>query len=142
MRTNLWLTDPEKRRWLAIRKNAGRKIDPQTALVSSSSVYVIDPYGLIEDLADEAKCVGNIRFARSPGSAIAVCFYDLPRATVSAIEKAATAGSSNVVAFAPRQHSAGLEDEVDIDEFDPGILKPDADTESRPHAFRGALCLP
>ena len=63
--------------WFTIRKEAGKKIDPQTAVVTWSHGYIIDPYGVHSDLSDEEKCVGRVYFARSPGSEICVCFYDL-----------------------------------------------------------------
>jgi hypothetical protein len=55
-----------KRQWLAIRKKAGRKIDPETAEVLWSYEYTLDPYGLEPELPEEYRQVGREYFARSP----------------------------------------------------------------------------
>jgi hypothetical protein len=68
-----------KQQWLAIRKEAGLKIDPETAEVFWNWGYILDPYG-IWDLTDEEKCIGRNHFARSPGSEVWVSFHDLPDA--------------------------------------------------------------
>jgi hypothetical protein len=52
-------------KWLAIRKKAGRKIDPKTAKVMYSYAQVMDPYGVHPDLPREHQCVGRDYFARS-----------------------------------------------------------------------------
>jgi len=64
--------------WLAIRKEAGLKIDPETAEVAWIYAQTLDPYGVHEDLPEEYDCVGREYFARAPGSDIWVCFGDLP----------------------------------------------------------------
>jgi hypothetical protein len=69
--------------WLAIRKEAGLKIDPKTAEVLWDYGNILDPYGVDPDLADV--CLGRVYFARSPTSKIWVEFGDLPDATRSAL---------------------------------------------------------
>jgi hypothetical protein len=63
--------------WLAVRKEAGLKIDPETAEVFWNYGQVLDPYGLYE-LTEEEKCVGRNYFARQPGSDVSVLFDELP----------------------------------------------------------------
>jgi hypothetical protein len=72
-------------KWLAIRKEAGRKIDPETAEVIWSYEYTVDPYGTDPELPEELQQVGREYFARSPGSDIWVWFGDLPAATRDAL---------------------------------------------------------
>jgi hypothetical protein len=67
-----------RKQWLAVRKEAGLKIDPDTAEVSWEHGEVGDPYGLY-DLTAEEHCIGRNYFARSPGS-VWVSFHDLPDA--------------------------------------------------------------
>ena len=64
--------------WLAIRKEAGSKIDPETAEVTYSYEQTLDPYGVYPDLPEECYQVGREYFARSPDSDIWVWFGDLP----------------------------------------------------------------
>jgi hypothetical protein len=64
--------------WLQIRKEAGLKIDPETAEVWWKYGYTIDPYGVDKDLPEECRQVGREYFALSPGSDIWVWFGDLP----------------------------------------------------------------
>ena len=87
--------------WLAIRKEAGRHIDPETAEVLWHYVQVMDPYGVDPDLPDEYHCVGRGYFARSPGSDVWVDFGDLP----VSIRDALWEKHKSQLAFA-----AGLED--------------------------------
>jgi hypothetical protein len=75
----------ELEEWLAIRKEAGLKINPETAEVDWSYARTLDPYGVYPDLPEECQQVGRAYFARSPGSDIWVCFDDLPQATVDAL---------------------------------------------------------
>jgi hypothetical protein len=71
--------------WLAIRKEAALKIDPETAEVDWSYARTFDPYGLnLPDLPEEYN-VGRVYFARSRGSDIWVWFGDLPEATREAL---------------------------------------------------------
>jgi hypothetical protein len=68
--------------WLAIRKQAGLKINPATAEVTWGWGQIMDPYGIDPDLPAEYDCVGRVHFARSPGSDVWVSFYDLPKGIV------------------------------------------------------------
>src|SRR6266568_4916699 len=90
-----------REQWLAIRKEAGLKIDPETAEVEWCYAQTLDPYGIDPDLPEEYQQVGREYFARSPGSDIWVSFHDLPATTRDALwEK-----HKSKVAF-----PAGLED--------------------------------
>ena len=71
--------------WLAIRKEAGLKIDPKTAEVMWTYALTLDPYGVYPDLPEEYQQVGREYFARSPGNDIWVDFGDLPEATRDAL---------------------------------------------------------
>ena len=44
------MADDERKAWLAIRKEAGRKIDPETAEVDWIYAQTLDPYGVYPDL--------------------------------------------------------------------------------------------
>ncbi len=67
--------------WLQVRKEEGRKIDPDFAEVTWEYALTIDPYGVYPDLPEECQQVGRVYFARSPGSDIWVSFCDLPDET-------------------------------------------------------------
>ena len=67
--------------WLAIRKEAAARIDPETAEVIWTYEYTLDPYGVDPDLPEEYRQVGREYFACSPGSDIWVWFGDLPGET-------------------------------------------------------------
>ena len=71
--------------FLAVRKEAAKHINPDTAEVDWEHGQIMDPYGIDPDLPDELWCVGRVYFARSPGSDIWVCFYDLPEEIRSAL---------------------------------------------------------
>ena len=73
--------------WLAIRKEAARQIDPETAEVMWEYVEMADPYGVDPDLPEEYECIGRGYFASSPGSDVWVSFRDLPEATRDALWK-------------------------------------------------------
>jgi hypothetical protein len=77
----------EVRRWLAILKRAGRKINTETAEVVWCYQYTLDPYGINPELSKEYRQVGREYFARSPGSDIWVWFGDLAAATADALWK-------------------------------------------------------
>ena len=79
--------DKAVKEWLAIRKEAGLKIDPETAEVDWWYAQTLDPYGVYSDLPEECQQVGREYFARSPGSDVWVCFGDLPDATRDALRK-------------------------------------------------------
>ena len=71
--------------WLAIRKEAGLHIDPDTAEVMWLYAQTLDPYGIDPDLPEELKQIGREYFARSPASDVWVSFYDIPDATRDAL---------------------------------------------------------
>ncbi len=48
--------------WLACRKEAGLKIDPETAEVCWEIALIADPYGVYPDLPEEMQCVGRVYF--------------------------------------------------------------------------------
>ena len=73
--------------WLAIRKEAGLKIDPETAEVIWNYTQTLDPYGVCPDLPEEYQQIGREYFARSPGGEIWVWFGDLPNTTRDALWK-------------------------------------------------------
>src|SRR5262249_32417702 len=83
------MTDEEAQAWLAIRKEAGRKIDPETAEVMWEYGQELDPYGIGRetDIPRELRSIGRQHFVRSPGSDIWVHFSDLPEATADALWK-------------------------------------------------------
>ena len=78
------MNSQDKEQYLALRKEAALKIDPETAEVFWEHGQVLDPYG-VYDLTDEVDCIGRNYFARSPGSDIWVWFGDLPDTTRDAL---------------------------------------------------------
>jgi hypothetical protein len=72
--------------WLSARKEAGLKINPETAEVYWRHGQVLNPYGPDLDLPEEGHCIGRIYFARSPESEIWVEFGDLPDTTRTGLE--------------------------------------------------------
>ena len=64
--------------WLAIRKEAALKIDPQTAEVTWCYTQTLDPYGIEPNLPEEFQQVGREYFACAPESDVWVWFGDLP----------------------------------------------------------------
>jgi hypothetical protein len=77
--SSLTISQRKREQWLAARKEAGLRIDPEHAQVFWEHGQVLDPYGLY-DLTDEESCVGRNYFARSPRSDVWVSFDDLPAA--------------------------------------------------------------
>jgi hypothetical protein len=73
------------KRWLQIRKDEAPLIDPATAEVEWSYGQVIDPYGVLREIPDEAYCVGREYFARRPGGKVWVNFCDLSKETRDAL---------------------------------------------------------
>jgi hypothetical protein len=69
------------------QKEAGLCIDPGNAEVHWHWGQTLDPYGVDPELPEEHKQTQRLYFARSPGSANWVCFYDLPEATRDALWK-------------------------------------------------------
>jgi hypothetical protein len=84
-------TAMETEQWLAIRKEAGLRIDPETAKVYWEYMQVGDPYGVL-DLPKECDCVGRYWFASSPESDGWVWFGDLPDATREVLKKRSLLG--------------------------------------------------
>ena len=76
-----------RKEWLAIRKKAGRKIDPETAEIMWKSGYALDPYRIGSRSLQAYQQLQRNYFARSPGSDTWVFFYDLPTATRHALWK-------------------------------------------------------
>jgi hypothetical protein len=70
----------EIEQWLAIRREAGLKIDPETAEVDWNYGQTLDPYGVLDEweLPEEFHQVGREYWARAPGSNVWVHFGDLP----------------------------------------------------------------
>ena len=79
------MTGNERNAWLASRKEAGLKIDPETTEVEWTYAQTLDPYGVYPELPEECWQVGREYFARSPGSDVWVWFGDLPDAIRSAL---------------------------------------------------------
>jgi hypothetical protein len=79
----------EIERWLALRKEEGLRIDPETAEVDWSYAQTLDPYGVLDEweLPEEFHSIGREYFARVPGSDIWVEFGDLPGAVRDALWK-------------------------------------------------------
>ena len=79
----------EIERWLALRKEEGHGIDPETAEVDWHYAQTLDPYGVYDewDLPEEFDQVGREYFARAPESGIWVWFGDLPKQTVKRLEQ-------------------------------------------------------
>ncbi len=75
------MTDDDRKIWLESRKEAGLKIDPETAEVGWCYAWMSDPYGVYPHLPEENDNIGRAYFARSPGSNVWVDFGDLPEAT-------------------------------------------------------------
>jgi hypothetical protein len=71
--------------WLAVRKAAALRIDPDTAEVDWRYGAVFDPYEIEPDLPEELQVAGRVYFARSPGSDVWVSFDDLSDATREAL---------------------------------------------------------
>ena len=65
--------------WLAIHKEAGLKLDPETAEVEWCYAQTLDPYGVDPDLPEQCQQIGREYFARSPASDVWVNFRDLPK---------------------------------------------------------------
>ena len=73
--------------WLAIRKEAAPKIDPETAEVMWCYGQILDPYGVKPDLPEECDQVGRTYFARASENDVWVSFDDLSETTASALWK-------------------------------------------------------
>jgi hypothetical protein len=64
--------------FLAIRKEAGLKIDPETAEVDWAYAQVLDPYG-ISPPDEEHECIGRAYFARSRAVTFGSSLVTFPR---------------------------------------------------------------
>jgi hypothetical protein len=62
--------------WLAIRKEAGLKLDLETAEVEWCYAQTLDPYGVDPDLPEQCQQIGREYFARSPASDVWVNFRE------------------------------------------------------------------
>jgi hypothetical protein len=95
------MTAQELKEFRSIRKKAGLKIDPAVAEVDWEFGEVADPYGIGLDIPEEIQQIGQIYFARSPGSDLWVWFNDLPAATAAALWEriTKTRGSSGFEGF-------------------------------------------
>ena len=94
------LTDQEQKTkrdeidlWLKERKEAGRRMDPNSADVEFTFWWaqVLDPYGVL-DLTPEEHCIVRSYFARSPDSGGWVSFSDLPKQTCEGLWRRINAG--------------------------------------------------
>ena len=82
---NAKMTKDDVEEWLAIRKEAGLHINPETAEVDWTYELTLDPYGVEPEIPEEYQQIGRAYFARSPGSDVWVWFGDLPEATRDAL---------------------------------------------------------
>lgn len=82
----------ELEEWLALRKKAGLKIDPETAEVDCWYAATLDPYGVDPNLPEEYRQVGREYFARAPESEVWVSFDDLSEEVVKRIWQRMAAG--------------------------------------------------
>ena len=71
----------EYRKFEQERIDAGKLIDLNTAILDWGWGYIVDVYGVLDDLHEEEKCVGRVYFLRAPDSDIWVNIYDLPEET-------------------------------------------------------------
>jgi hypothetical protein len=86
-------TTTDEQQWRAKRKEIGLRIDPATAEVDWFMQELSDPYEINPLPPEEERCVGNVYFARAPGSADWIWFGDLPDATEDALWKRIRSGS-------------------------------------------------
>ncbi len=89
------LSQPEAQGWLAIVKEAGQKLDPETAVAARWYVRALDPYGFCADYPDGWNVGEKAWFARSPESDIWVLFGDCPKATCERLCQRMDAGDFN-----------------------------------------------
>jgi hypothetical protein len=85
IRRGLPASEKDVQKWLTIRKEVGRRIDPETADVTWVYITLGDPYGV--DPVPEEWYVDKENFYRSPGSDVWVAFSDLPDATKKALHQ-------------------------------------------------------
>jgi len=83
----------EYRKFEQERIDAGKLIDPRTAeFVWGGWAQVVDPYGVLDEISEEADCVGRVYFLRAPGSDVWVHISDLPKATCEEFWRLLSAG--------------------------------------------------
>ena len=63
------IQESDVEQWLAIRKEAGLKIDPKTAEVEWRYAQTLGPYGVYPDLPEECQQVGRATY----GSTFTTC---------------------------------------------------------------------
>ena len=77
------MTDDERKIWLAIRKEAGLKIDPETAEVEWIYALTLDPYGVYPEMPEELQQVGRgtspVLQEATCGSILAICLRRLAK---------------------------------------------------------------
>ena len=110
----------ELEEWLDARKEAGRKVDPDTAILDWKYGYELDPYGVYDEWEhpEEFHCIGRQRFARAPESDIWVEFSDLPDEVVERIWARSDARSK-----VPASFSVGIANEDDGGHEENGFKK-------------------
>jgi hypothetical protein len=81
-----------KEQWLALRKDAALRIDPETAEVFGEYGSVRDPYYLFEHGDDWEDNIGRNYFARCPGIDVWVSFHDLPKVVCDRLWQRINAG--------------------------------------------------
>ena len=82
----------EYRKFTQGRRAAGKLIDPATAVMIWHWAQVLDPYGVLEDLPEDAYCIGRAYFVRGPSSDTWVEIGDLPEATRQEVRRLQDAG--------------------------------------------------
>jgi len=100
------INEAEYKEWLAIRKEAGRKIDPETAEVIWDYGSEIDPYGILPEVPGESGGIGRHYFARSPRSDIWVWFPHLPDQIRDALWEKLEAGDFSMDFKIVNRHSS------------------------------------
>jgi hypothetical protein len=79
------VTEDEAEVFLSRKREAGRKIDPETAEIEWFHGQSLDPYHLGIEIPDEMWQIERHYFARAPGSDEWVDFGDLPDETREAL---------------------------------------------------------
>ena len=70
----------------AERREAGKRMNPDTAILYCRYVMEVDPYGICEDIPEEFRCIGKNWFAFTPETG-EVVVQDLPEATFERINE-------------------------------------------------------
>ena len=92
------MTPHEDRKFIAQRREAGKRLDPETATVFFTWGFVPDPYGVFNDLSPEEQCICRNYFARSPEEG-RISFDDLPDETRKRLEERVKDGEFDDWAF-------------------------------------------